>query len=179
LRVSATLQVSGEEGLMANVHDVAAHIIEKCGAMSTMKLQKLAYYSQAWHLVWDDEALFADRIEAWANGPVTYALFDRHRGAFSVSSWDGDSNRLSTSERDTVDAVIDAYGALDGRKLSHLTHSEGPWLDARAGLSPSARSNQEITPQAMLDYYGSIDASPEAVEVDEINWDPWETKAPL
>ena len=39
--------------------DVAAYILRKQGAMPAMKLQKLAYYSQAWSLVWDDESLFA------------------------------------------------------------------------------------------------------------------------
>jgi uncharacterized phage-associated protein len=44
---------------MANVHDVAAYILEKVGEpISTMKLQKLVYYSQAWHLAWDEEPLF-------------------------------------------------------------------------------------------------------------------------
>ncbi len=33
---------------MATVHDVAAYILEKRGPMTTMKLQKLVYYSQAW-----------------------------------------------------------------------------------------------------------------------------------
>ena len=37
---------------MASVYDVAAYILEKQGAMTTWKLQKLVYYSQAWSLVW-------------------------------------------------------------------------------------------------------------------------------
>lgn len=32
---------------MATVVDVAAYILKRCGAMTTMKLQKLAFYSQA------------------------------------------------------------------------------------------------------------------------------------
>lgn len=43
---------------MANVFDTAKYILEKSGKMSTMKLQKLCYYSQAWALVWDDAPLF-------------------------------------------------------------------------------------------------------------------------
>jgi len=53
--------------------------------MTAMKLQKLAYYSQAWSLVWDEKALFPEKIEAWANGPVVRALYDRHRGMFKVT----------------------------------------------------------------------------------------------
>ena len=59
---------------MSNVHDVAAMILNEQGAMTAMKLQKLVYYCQAWHLVWDEECLFPERIEAWANGPVVRAI---------------------------------------------------------------------------------------------------------
>ena len=43
---------------MASVFDVAAYILEKQGEMTTLKLQKLVYYSQAWSLVWDEKPLF-------------------------------------------------------------------------------------------------------------------------
>lgn len=59
---------------MASVYDVATYILEKQGAMTTWKLQKLVYYSQAWSLVWDDDVLFPEEIEAWANGPVVREL---------------------------------------------------------------------------------------------------------
>jgi uncharacterized phage-associated protein len=50
---------------MANVFDVATYILEQQGPMTTWKLQKLVYYAQAWSLVWDDDALFDEEIEAW------------------------------------------------------------------------------------------------------------------
>ncbi|MDY6802276.1 MAG: DUF4065 domain-containing protein, partial [Cyanobacteriota bacterium] len=55
---------------MVKVMDVAAYILKKLGPLSAMKLHKLLYYSQAWSLVWDEQPLFSERIEAWANGPV-------------------------------------------------------------------------------------------------------------
>ncbi len=55
--------------------------------LSTVKLQKLVYYSQAWHLVWEDRPLFPERIEAWANGPVVPDLYREHRGDFELTSW--------------------------------------------------------------------------------------------
>lgn len=54
------------------VNNVARYILERQeGRVSTMKLQKLVYYAQAWNLVWDEKPLFNSRIEAWANGPIT------------------------------------------------------------------------------------------------------------
>ena len=65
-----------------SVLDVAAYILDKRGKMSTWKLQKLCYYAQAWSLVWDEEPLFEENIEAWANGPVVPRLYRKHQGQF-------------------------------------------------------------------------------------------------
>lgn len=60
---------------MPSALDVAQYILEQQGPMPAMKLHKLLYYAQAWSLVWDDEPLFPERIEAWINGPVIPDLF--------------------------------------------------------------------------------------------------------
>ena len=69
-----------------SVFDVAAYILNKLGTISTIKLQKLVYYCQAWSLVWDEAPLFNEKIEAWVNGPVVRELFAFHRGAFQIGS---------------------------------------------------------------------------------------------
>lgn len=142
---------------MANAHDVAAYILKQRGNMSAMKLQKLVYYSQAWHLVWEEKRLFPDRIEAWANGPVVPSLYREHRGAFTVDRWPkGDPKRLSEQQRESLDAVLGFYGPKPAVWLSELTHREAPWRDAREGLPPGARSHEEITPAAMAEFYGAL-----------------------
>ena len=45
---------------VAKVDDVASAILNRLGEMTAMKLQKLVYYSQAWHLVWEEKPLFVD-----------------------------------------------------------------------------------------------------------------------
>lgn len=145
---------------MAGVRDVASYILAQRGPMSAMKLQKLCYYSQAWHLVWDDEPLFAERIEAWANGPVIPDLYQLHRGQFQVSADDvvGDPGRLSASQSASIDTVLDFYGDMTAHELSELTHKERPWAGAReaAGVAPMERSSVEITPASMQEYYLSV-----------------------
>ena len=157
---------------MATAHDVAAYILRQQGAMSAMKLQKIVYYAQAWHLVWDEEKLFSDPIEAWANGPVVYALFDRPRGRFEVSPpWSaGNPENLTQDERETIDAVLFSYGSLSGRQLSHLTHNEAPWREAREGLGPTDRSRRPISLDKMHQFYSALDADQEAQPVEEIDW---------
>lgn len=142
---------------MTTAHDVAAYILDKSAPMTAMKLQKLVYYSQAWHLVWDEVPLFRERIEAWANGPVVRDLYNRHRGEFGVSAWpSGDAGILSKSERGTVDAVLDFYGKMSAHQLSELTHSERPWLHAREGLLPGTRGNAQITDADMAEFYDGL-----------------------
>ena len=145
---------------VANVKDVAAYILTKRGSMSAMKLEKLVYYSQAWHLVWEDKPLFDSRIEAWANGPVVPDLYKLHRGQFTVaaSNIDGDRASLAPEEVSSIDAVLDFYGDMSAHELSNLTHQEDPWVCARqsAGLAPMQRGQVEIPLGVMQEYYLSL-----------------------
>jgi len=142
---------------MPKVDDVAAFVIERLGPLNVWKLQKLVYYSQAWHLAWDEVPLFPDRIEAWANGPVVPALYRQHQGTFRVSSWDsGNPANLSASEVETVEAVLAYYGPQTGHWLSAVTHREKPWLDARQGTAAGDNGEREITRDAMGHYYGGL-----------------------
>jgi uncharacterized phage-associated protein len=149
---------------MARVEDVAAYILLKRGPMTAMKLQKLCYYSQAWHLVWEEQPLFAARIEAWANGPIVPELYARHRGRFEVDLNllnDSDPDALDKSETGSIDAVLDSYADLSAHQLSELTHSEDPWLKARerAGLTGLERGRSEITHNDMFEFYDAYTVS--------------------
>jgi uncharacterized phage-associated protein len=142
---------------MANVHDVAAYILRKRGEMSAMKLQKLAYYCQAWSLVWDDRPLFPEPIEAWVNGPVIPALYDQHRGVFSVREWPrGNADDLTAAEKETVDVVLRGYGDKNAQELADLTHREMPWLNARRGLPAMERGNRAIPLESMQEFYAAL-----------------------
>jgi len=142
---------------VATIHDVAAFILETRGEMTAMKLQKLVYYCQAWHTVWHGRPIFDETFEAWGNGPVAPALWELHKHSRHLSAWPaGDSARLSEEEIATIGSVINFYDDLSGEELSELTHTEAPWLDARAGLAPTERSRNPITPQAMAAYYSKL-----------------------
>jgi uncharacterized phage-associated protein len=143
---------------MATVFDVAAYVLGKQGEMTAMKLQKLVYYAQAWSLVWDEEPLFDNPIEAWANGPVTPDLYQAHRGRYRLTREmiRGDETRLIAEQRETIDAVLSFYGGRTSQWLSDLTHSEDPWKNARCGLAPGERGDQVITHATMAEYYGSL-----------------------
>jgi uncharacterized phage-associated protein len=148
---------AAQEGKMASCHDVAAVILRELGEMTTMKLQKLVYYCQAWSLVWDEEPLFPERIEAWANGPVTPELYDLHRGLFKIDRWpEGDPDVFNKKQLATIRGVLRFYGRKPSQWLSDLTHKEQPWRKARKGLGPSDRGNAAITHASLVEYYSSL-----------------------
>jgi uncharacterized phage-associated protein len=149
-----------EKGVqMVSVIDIAEYILKKKGMLTTMKLQKLVYYSQAWSLVWDDTPLFSEPIQAWANGPVVPTLYSKHQGQYQVEACDGNSESLDANQKETVDAVLTFYGDKTSQWLSDLTHKEDPWLMAREGLSQGERGNREISLVSMSEYYSRISLS--------------------
>ena len=135
--------------ILANVFDVAKYILETRGKMSTMKLQKLCYYCQAWSLVWDDAELFPEEFQAWANGPVCRELYDITKGIFSVNANDepGSSDNLSDNQKDTINIVLEHYAPHDAQWLSQLTHLEAPWREG---------SDRIISKESMSIYYGGL-----------------------
>ena len=144
---------------MPSVFDVAAYLLNKHGPMTAMKLQKLIYYSQAWSLVWDEAPIFAEPIEAWANGPVVRALYEAHRGCFMLQRRDldeGNARALNGDQKKTLDAVLRFYGDKSSQFLSDLTHREDPWRNARDGLRPGERGSSVISHAALAEYYGSL-----------------------
>ena len=142
---------------MASVFDVAAYVLERQGRMTTWKLQKLVYYCQAWSLVWDDDSLFSEEIEAWANGPVVRELYDAHRGNYRISCLrKGCPETLTETQRDTADAVLAFYGDKSPQWLSDLTHMETPWQLARRGIPDGERGNKVIPKESLAEYYGSL-----------------------
>ena len=54
--------------------------------ISTVKLQKLAFFSYAWHLINNQEYLFSkySYFQAWKMGPIFRPLFNLHRQKFLV-----------------------------------------------------------------------------------------------
>lgn len=123
--------------------------------ISNLKLQKLLYYSQAWYLAIFRKPMFDEDIEAWVHGPVVPEIFRRYR----ICRWSpiprGDTIGVSTMITRHVKEIWDAYGKFSPYDLERMTHSDKPWKDARAGLSPDESSHRVITKNAMMRYYSA------------------------
>lgn len=143
---------------MADILDVANYILMKQGCMSTMKLQKLCYYAQAWSLAWDDVELFPEEFEAWRDGPVCRRLFNVHKGVYMIEDMGcGNPDNLTCEQKETIDTVLATYGHKSGQWLSDLAHGEKPWKEAR-DLCNSTKASCDIIiyKEKMAEYYSSL-----------------------
>jgi len=139
---------------MAKADDVAAALLAETGAVTTMKLQKLVYYSQAWHLAFTSEPLFGETIEAWPQGPVTPTLYEKHKGKYRVESWPhGDKSKLTPLESKTLSWVLEKYAHFSAEALSRMTHMENPWKIARGLLQDDEKSSEPIALDQMKNFY--------------------------
>lgn len=150
----------------ATIHNIADYLISKADAeagdnVTHLKVQKLAYYAQAWYLALRDAQLFENDFEAWVHGPVARELYDRLQG----NGWNPlSAEHMVTAPTEELEAEIvsfldeiwDVYGQYTAKALEDLTHQEAPWLEAREGLSPIERSEKVILQDTMKRYYREL-----------------------
>jgi uncharacterized phage-associated protein len=148
-----------------NIHDVCNYIILKTKnageGLSLLKLQKLLYYSQAWHLAFYNERLFLGKFQAWVHGPVSREIYDRFSNTKSLYSEvtvndvpdDFDLNRVPEDKQNHIDDILEVYAKYRGSQLEELTHREEPWVEARKGYRSSERCEKEISENTMRRYY--------------------------
>ena len=53
---------------MAEIFDVGQYITERIPNVDKLKLHKLCFFSQGWHLAWTGQPLFQAEFQAWQHG---------------------------------------------------------------------------------------------------------------
>lgn len=126
--------------------------------MTNLRLQKLVYFAQGWHLAFTQRVLFRDRIEAWVHGPVIPSLYARFKpyGWKPIDTTQANAPCFDDATLEILDEVWNVYGQYSAKRLEELTHAEDPWRRARAGYDPGERCTVEITPQAMQLFYTEL-----------------------
>lgn len=115
--------------------------------LTNLKLQKLLYYVQGWHLAETGRPAFADEIQAWREGPVVPSVYQVYRalGKRPIVDVPEDAPQLDEQVRAVVESVWQRYKNYSAFHLSDLTHDESPWQAARGDLPATAQSNAPIT----------------------------------
>jgi uncharacterized phage-associated protein len=134
---------------MLTAHDVARALRQRLPDAGDLKVHKLAYYCQGWHLTWTGEPMFGEAIEAWTNGPVVADLWhdekrDRPRP---------EARPLTDAQLAVIDYVVDRYGDCSGQELIRRTHLEDPWRDASEDEDAFGTENPVITTEALRAWF--------------------------
>jgi len=130
---------------MVNVFDVADYFLAKTTLeedelMSNLKLQKLLYYIQGFHLALFDNPIFDDEIEAWRHGPVTPTIYHAFKSNGSNPILCDECNKdfevlFSPEQRELLDEVYDVFGQYSAWRLRDMTHEEPTWIMHEADAS--------------------------------------------
>lgn len=151
-----------------DINDVVDFIIgqfsDEEGSLNLLKLQKLLYYVQAWHLALGRGPLFAGKFQAWVHGPVSRQVYDRFKDTHSLFATVGsrdirdgfDPAVMPPSARVHIDEVLEAYGEFSGVQLENMTHEEAPWIQARGSLKSFERCETEIDEELMEKFYANL-----------------------
>ncbi len=145
---------------------LAKLILAKLGPTPHLKLQKLLYYVEAWHLACFNESITEDDFKAWMHGPVSTKVWHAFKDAKSpvfnaIKISAAEAKRAVTSAKDIlmpeqlslVDDVLKEYGGLNAYELESLTHSEKPWANARKGVPADEASTNVISKATMSKFY--------------------------
>lgn len=119
---------------MAKAYEVARYILgfsepDAGDAISNLKLQKLLYYVQGFHLAIFNEPLFEEPIKAWEHGPVVEEVYFRYKdfGANAIVDESDIEFTLSEPQKEMIADVYNVYGQFSAWKLRNMTHDEMPW----------------------------------------------------
>lgn len=145
---------------MPNAIDVAKFFLAQANEdagdlVSNLKLQKLVYYAQGFHLAVYGAPLFDEKIEAWTHGPVVPDVYHhyKHHGSGSIPvPTDFDQSVFSFEQLTLLNEVQQIYGQYSAWRLREMTHDEAPWKD---NYKPDTM-NLEIPQDGMREFFKGL-----------------------
>ncbi len=124
---------------MANVIDCANFFIDDAlkrhEHMTNMRINKLLYFAQGYHLARTNRCLFDDPIEAWTYGPVVAQVYQTYkkyrRNPITSLCGDYDESLFDFEEKETLTDVCRRYRNVSTHDLVEMSHAEdGPWNES-------------------------------------------------
>ena len=104
--------------------------------MTNMKLQKMLYYQQGFHLAYFGTPLFDEDIEAWMYGPVIPVIYEEYKSYGRNGIEPNRELAFSFEQKKELalfNEVCKVYGAYSAIGLMNMTHEEMPWKSTPTG----------------------------------------------
>lgn len=149
---------------MTTAQDIADYFIglghERGEEVNNLKLQRLLYYAQAWHLGERGTPLFDEKFEAWMTGPVIPALYWAYK-PHGIRPLPAPSTApcLPSGITRFLDRIADDYLRIDEYELDEMSTRETPWQAARVGLDRAEPSRNEISEDDMRTFFRALAAA--------------------
>lgn len=142
------------------------YILKHYEPMSHLKLQKLLFYCDAYHLAYFDQELVEDSFEAWVHGPVSRKVYDSLKDksmlyaelSYSNSTGkdvDKEFGKLTQDQQTLIVSILTDLSTWTGLELERATHNERPWLEARIGYAEADKCHEIISKKTVQAFYKS------------------------
>lgn len=122
---------------------------------SRLKLLKLLYYIQGYHLAMFDAPLFNDKMEAWLHGPVVPSVYqwvknltDEKLQNEAMNEKQINALNLHPQQTKLIREVLNIYNKYSAYGLRDKTHTEMPWLSVY-----EQGKNNEITQDSLKNFF--------------------------
>jgi uncharacterized phage-associated protein len=128
------------------------------GYLSNLKLQKLLYYAQGWHLaLFQGRRLFNAKFQAWIHGPVLPQIWHKYKDfGYKPIIQNVEKPDFPEDTEKFLREIAKVFFPLDAYQLELATHRELPWQKARKGLPPDAKSTNPISEVDMLTHLAQV-----------------------
>jgi uncharacterized phage-associated protein len=147
---------------------------EDPSGLTHLKIQKLLYFYQGWHLAYFNAPLFEDPIEAWRHGPVVYSVYfalrDRGKGVIITEPIEKgymvENGRYKTHTPNLLyinhnvpvfmNSIWNQYSKLEPWRLVAISHADGsPWQQVKNSNVLNSNMNPIIPVELMKSYFKS------------------------
>lgn len=125
--------------------------------LTNLKLQKLLYYAQAWHLVNFQKPIFRDPLRAWALGPVVSSIYAdlKKYGATPIpyKPSGSEDDPFAKSQLAFLRECYVVFSNFSASQLVSMSHNELPWIDT---WNDGMGMNCEISHASMKKFYSEL-----------------------
>lgn len=150
---------------MENVINVVNFMLSK-GSYTPKQIQKMLYYAYSLYLIKNNDEynvnnmnkLFDAKFEAWQHGPVIRKVYDymKNFGNSNTCMTNGNKAYLNEKRNEVfIEKILMVFGRFSGTELENMTHLEDPWINAYKPQANTKICNNEITDEAIFNYYYS------------------------
>lgn len=141
---------------------IGKSITDPKAALTPIKLIKLVYIAHGFYLVFKDNPLINEPIEAWRYGPVVASLYQEFKeyGNTPITQLAEIEKEIPPEDQYTLqflNNVWNKYGDIDGLQLSTWTHEKySPWYAVWEEKKGKLTKNHPINNTLIKTYFSTL-----------------------